>query len=308
MGSKNKAQAPQVGAADIGKDIQSYVSGFQGQLPTILGSERQYRPEFQALNLGDISAFLGGVGGQQGLFGLGAQATAESQRQLQAAREAEMQGMLGQTGLFRQFAQGLAPEAQAQVDAATRAAQQAYTTAEQRQLTPQEQRMATQQSRESFGQRGMLGSTGSVAGEILNRDIYRQQVQAQARQEAAQRGSEAFNLAQQFYTAPGMSALSSAPLSYSAGQQQLGLGLGAIGAGTPQLFDIGTALNLGAAQRQNIVNAQAAGAQASAARSAGLFQGLGSAIGGIGGMIVGGPIGAGIGAKIGGMAGSAAAR
>lgn len=279
MGSKPKT--PKVPPMNIAGDIRKYVQGFQAELPTILGAEAQYRPQFQGLNLGDISAFLGGVGGQQGLYGLGATATAESQRQLQAAREAEMQGMLGQTGLFRQFAQGLAPEAQAQVDAATRAAQQAYQTAEQRQLTPQEQRMATQQSREAFGQRGMLGSTGSVAGEILNRDMYRQQVQAQARQEAAQRGSEAFNLAQQFYTAPGLSALSSAPLSYSAGQQQLGLGLGAIGAGTPQLFDIGTALNLGAAQRQNIVNAQAAGAQASAARSAGLMGGLGSAFGGL---------------------------
>lgn len=279
MGSKPKqVKAPKM---DIGADIRNYVEGFQNAMPTILSSERQYRPEFQSLNLGDISAFLSGAGGQAGLFGLGSLATQESQRQLQAAREAEMSDMTGQAGAARGLFQTLSPEAAAQVQAATQAAQQAYQRASQRQLTPQEQREATQQAREAFGQRGMLDSTGAVASEVLNRDMYRQQVQAQARQEAAQRGQEAYGLGQQFYTQPGLSLLSAAPMSYQAGQQQLGLGLGAIGAGTPQLYDIGTALNLGAAQRQNIVNAQAANAQASAARSAGLLGGIGSAFGGL---------------------------
>jgi hypothetical protein len=61
----------------------------------------------------------------------------------------------------------------------------------------------------------------------------------------------------------------------------MGLGLDAIGAGKPQLFDVGSALNLGAANRQNIMNAQAANAQAQASRSSGLFGGLGALGGGL---------------------------
>lgn len=87
------------------------------------------------------------------------------------------------------------------------------------------------------------------------------------------------------YLSPGLSILGSQPLSYQTGQQQLGLGLGAIGAGTPQLFSPDAALNLGAAERQNIVNAQAAQAQANAASSAGLMGGLGSAFNGLAGGI-----------------------
>jgi hypothetical protein len=60
----------------------------------------------------------------------------------------------------------------------------------------------------------------------------------------------------------------------------MGLGLDAIGAGKPQLFDVGSALNLGAAERQNIVNANAANAQAQASYSSGLFGGIGSVVGG----------------------------
>jgi hypothetical protein len=214
------------------------------------------------------------------LFGIGALATEESQRQLQAARQAELTGMTEQSGLGRGLMQALSPEAAAQVQAATRAAEQAYARADQRQLSPQEQRDVTQQTREAFGQRGMLGSTGSVASEVLNRDVYRRGVQERARAEAAQAGGRAFELGQNFYTSPLLAMLGSAPTSYTAGQQQVGLGLGAIGAGTPQLYDIGSALNIGAAQRQNQVAAQSAAAQASAARSSGLMQGGGAIIGG----------------------------
>jgi hypothetical protein len=118
----------------------------------------------------------------------------------------------------------------------------------------------------------MLGSNASVAGEVLNRE----QSLFRKRQEAAQAEQQAFNMAGQFYTQPGFSMLGSQPLSYQTGQQQLGLGLGAIGAGTPQLFSPDAALNLGAVQRQNQLNASMANAQASAARSAGIANAIGS--------------------------------
>jgi hypothetical protein len=83
--------------------------------------------------------------------------------------------------------------------------------------------------------------------------------------------------------------LSNAPLSYQQGQQFINTGLGAIGAGTPQLFDTSVGLNLGAAQRSNQLAAASANAQAKAAQQAGIM----SAIGSIGGQAAGTAFGAG---------------
>ena len=268
MGSKpNKVKAPKF---DPSGDLSKMLSAYQATMPDVLSFEQQFRPQFQGLNLGDISAFLQGAGGQQGIFGLGQQATQQSQEQLAAARQAELQSMQQQAGMARGVSQALSPEQAGVVGASTseamRARQSSYG------LNPQEQREATQAAREAFGARGMLGSNASVAGEVLNRE----QSLFRKRQEAAQAEQQAFNMAGQFYTQPGFSMLGSQPLSYQTGQQQLGLGLGAIGAGTPQLFSPDAALNLGAVQRQNQLNASMANAQASAARSAGIANAIGS--------------------------------
>jgi hypothetical protein len=60
-------------------------------------------------------------------------------------------------------------------------------------------------------------------------------------------------------------------------------GLGAIGSGTPQLFDTSVGLNLGAAQRSNQLAAQSANAQAKAAQQAAII----GAVGKIGGAAFG---------------------
>ena len=267
MGGSTSVQVPK---ANYSKDIRKLLSAYQATMPDVLSFEQQFRPQFQGLNLGDISAFLQGAGGQQGIFGLGQQATQQSQEQLAAARQAELQSMQQQAGMARGVSQALSPEQAGVVGASTseamRARQSSYG------LNPQEQREATQAAREAFGARGMLGSNASVAGEGLNRE----QSLFRKRQEAAQAEQQAFNMAGQFYTQPGFSMLGSQPLSYQTGQQQLGLGLGAIGAGTPQLFSPDAALNLGAVQRQNQLNASMANAQASAARSAGIANAIGS--------------------------------
>jgi peptidoglycan hydrolase-like protein with peptidoglycan-binding domain len=267
MGGSTSVQVPK---ANYSKDIRKLLSAYQATMPDVLSFEQQFRPQFQGLNLGDISAFLQGAGGQQGIFGLGQQATQQSQEQLAAARQAELQSMQQQAGMARGVSQALSPEQAGVVGASTseamRARQSSYG------LNPQEQREATQAAREAFGARGMLGSNASVAGEVLNRE----QSLFRKRQEAAQAEQQAFNMAGQFYTQPGFSMLGSQPLSYQTGQQQLGLGLGAIGAGTPQLFSPDAALNLGAVQRQNQLNASMANAQASAARSAGIANAIGS--------------------------------
>jgi len=68
-------------------------------------------------------------------------------------------------------------------------------------------------------------------------------------------------------------------LSYQQGQQFINTGLGAIGSGTPQLFDTSVGLNLGAAQRANQLAAATANAQAKAAYNSGMMN-LGGKIGG----------------------------
>jgi len=61
----------------------------------------------------------------------------------------------------------------------------------------------------------------------------------------------------------------------------LGLGLGGMKQGTPGLISPDMGLNLGAAERQNMLQAQMANAQASASRSSGLMGALGSIGGGL---------------------------
>ena len=268
MGSKPKSiSAPK---ADYSKDISSLLSAFQQAMPGILSFEQQYRPEFQRQNLADVSQFGLGV------LGLSPQFTQGAAQQLGAAREAELGQMTGQAGLTRGLMAGLSPEQASAVQQAQQESQRAYAAAQG--VTPEQQRMYQQAAREGAQAAGRVGGNAAIASEIMGRE----DIMARKRAEAAQAGERAYNMAGQFYTQPGLQLLGSQPLSYQVGNQMMGLGLDAIGAGKPQLFDVGAALNLGAAQRQNIVNANAANAQARASYSSGLFSGLGGIAQGVG--------------------------
>ena len=135
--------------------------------------------------------------------------------------------------------------------------------------------MSDQASREAFASRGMLDSRGSVASEVLGRSG----VMAQRRQEADAARTGAFNMAQNFYTAPGLQALGNTPLSYQLGQNQLQLGLNAIGSATPQMINPDKGVDLGMQNRANQVAAAGANASAQASYASGLFQGIGNAVG-----------------------------
>ena len=324
MGSKPKpVKAPK---ADYAADISKFVSAYGGALPQVLGFERQFRPEFQALNLQDISGFLGGTGGQQGLFGLSRRATEEAQRQIESARAAELGGMTGQAGLTRGLMQSLSPEQARSVELQRQAAERAqglesefqatsqpYTGmfgtmaqeafARRGTLSPEEQRMSQQQAREASVASGRLGGNAAIAAEIQNREaakaarrqeavsmggLAQQQMMQTEAQRAALRGEAQaagqglYGLAQGFYTSPGLALLSQQPLSYQTGQGMLGLGMGGMKQGTPGLINPDMGLNLGAAERQNALNASAATQQARASYSSGLFGGLGGLAQGVG--------------------------
>jgi hypothetical protein len=270
MGSVSKVKASKM---DIGADIENYVSGMSKSLPGIISQEQQFRPQLQGLNLSDIQSFLSGLGGQEGIFGLSREAAQQAGIGLGEARQAELGQMTGQAGLTRGLMQGLSPEQAYAVQNADAEARRAYASSQS--LNPQEQRGYQQAAREGASAAGRIGGNSAIASEVMGRE----EMLARKRMEAAQAAQNSYNLAQGFYTQPGLSLLSSAPMSYQQGQNFLQTGLGAIGAGTPQLFDTSVGLNLGAAQRSNQLAAASANAQAQAAQNAAIT----GAIGKIGG-------------------------
>jgi len=264
MGSSPKVKTPQFTPS---RDLSKMLAAYRKSMPGILSFEQQYRPQFQDLNLQDVSRF--GLG----MLGMSPEFTQQTAQQLGAAREAELGQMTGQSGLTRGLMQALSPEQAAVVGGAQAEAERAYAAAQG--VTPEQQRMYQQTAREGAQAAGRVGGNAALASEIMGRE----DMMARKRAEAAQAGERAYSMASQFYTQPGLQLLGSQPLSYQVGNQMMGLGLDAIGAGKPQLFDVGSALNLGAANRQNIVGAGAANAQASATRSAGMMSAGGAIVG-----------------------------
>lgn len=269
MGSKPKAEAP---VMDLTGDLSKYVEGMSSALPQIFSQEQQFRPQFQGLNLGDIQSFLSGVDGQEGIFGLSRTAAQQAGMGLGEARGAELGQMTGQAGLTRGLMNAISPEQAGVVEGFANEAQRALAASKT--VTPQERRGYEQTARESFAATGRLGGNANIVAEALGRE----DVLARKRAEAASAGQNAYNTAQGFYTTPGLSLLGTTPLAYQQGQNFLQQGYGAIGAGVPQLYDTTTGLNLGAAQRGNMVGASSANAQASASRNAGLMSAGGSII------------------------------
>lgn len=276
MGSVfSKPKAPSVPKADIGGDIQKYVAGYKQALPDVLKAEKQYRPQFLGLNLKDVNRFLSGYDGKKGILDITEKVRKGTQKSLEQSRKAEMQSMLRSAPQFRRFAQQLSPEARRQVDASTQAAK--YATQAARGITPEEARMSDQASREAFAARGMLDSNSSVASEILGRSG----VMAGKRAEADQARQTAFGMAQEFYTRPGLQGLGAAPMAYQLAQQQVGMGLGAIGSATPQMINPDAGANLGMQQRGLQAQASAADAAAKSNWSSGIFGGIGTIAGGL---------------------------
>lgn len=264
MGGSTKVSKPK--QPDIGQDISRYVSGYGTALPSVIGLEQQYRPQFGALNLADIGQY------QQGLQTIQGGATATAQEQLGAARGAEFAGMTGQAGQVRGLLGAISPESQRMMELQNLQAEQAYASSQG--LSPQEQRAATQTARESYGAAGRLGGNLGIVGEAMGRE----NVLSQKRKEAAGRIGQAYETSQQFYS-PALSLLGGTPTSYGAGQQFTQYGIGMLGQSTPQMINPDTGANLAAAYRRDVLGAQSAQAQANASRTAGMMGAGGAIIG-----------------------------
>lgn len=252
MGSSKAPDAPKT---NYEKDIQSFVSGLEGSFPSVLGLEQKYRGKFGGLNLADVSTFLNGGGGSKGVVDQLGTLSRQSSGQLADARGRDLASMTDQAGLTRGLLQGLSPESAAQVKAATNQAADLRRSAQG--LTGQESRSAQQFAREASADRGRVMDNSSIFGEALNRDS----LLTAKRAEATAATNNAYNLANSFYSTPGLQALSQTPQSYQAGSGLLSTGLSSIGQASPQLVDIGAGLNLGAANRQNQFNADSTNAQ-----------------------------------------------
>jgi hypothetical protein len=260
--SSKPAKIPEPPKRDIAGDISGFISGYTGGLPSLLTAESQFRPEFQGLNLGDVSTFLGGVKGQEGIYGLTRQAAQESGQALGEARQQELGQMTGQSGLFRGFMQALSPEGAAAVRQSQMESDRAFTASQG--VTPQEKRGYEQQAREAFQASGRLGGNAAIVSEAMGRE----NVLGAKRAEAAEARNKSFLLSNQFYQQPGLASLQGTPLSYQQGQNVLGLGLGAIGSGKPQMINPDVAIGLGDTDRMNAFNRNKAQAEANAAASA----------------------------------------
>jgi hypothetical protein len=178
----------------------------------------------------------------------------------------------------------------------TQAAQEAYGRSGR--LSPEQLRSSQQAAREASAASGRVGGNAAISAEVMNREQALAQRRAEAAQyggvaqqgamglaglsqdienqrlarqsgllsQASSLGTQAYNLGQNFYS-PGLGLLGGTPVS----AQQVG----------PQLFSPDAFLNLGAANRQNILSADQANAQAKAMQRAAMF----NAIGEIGGSV-----------------------
>jgi precorrin-6B methylase 2 len=211
-----KARKP----VNLTRATRNMLGAYQNTLPEVTEFEKEYRPKFQGLNLGDTSAFLQGTGGQAGLYQQTEGATNEMQRQLNAARANELAQQTGQAEQVRGLFKSLSPEAAARVQQAQDQAMQSQGLAALYQgqsqgyvnqanmlgneafarrgyLSPEQIRNAEQQARGSAQAAGRVGGNLGIASEIMNRE----NALASRRGEATSAGLNAY---QQFQTQQNM--------------------------------------------------------------------------------------------------------
>ena len=210
-------------------------------IPLALGASAKYGPQFMGQMFGQTGQFLSGVGGQPGFQELQRTTGAAAGETLGGLRATELGQMTGQAPLTRELMEALSPEQAAAVKASTQEAERATAAAQG--VSPEERRGYEQQARESFQASGRLGGNLGIVEEAMGRES----VLAKKREAAALAGKRSYDLAQQFYTTPGLQALSNAPLSYTAGQQDLRTAL-TLGPASSGEFDYNMPLNF--AQQQ----------------------------------------------------------
>lgn len=248
----------------VGRQATGLIDYYDQNTQQFLDLSKRFGPEFMSQMFGQTGQFLGGVNGQPGFNALQLSSAQQAGQTLGQVRAEELGLMTGQTGLTRGLMQSLSPEQAAVVQASTQEAQRARASAQG--VTPEEKRMYEQSAREAFQSSGRLGGNASIVSEAMGRES----LMNQKRQEAAAAEADAFKQAGSFYTAPGLQALSAAPLAYNAGGKDLALGL-QLGPASSGEFDYNMPINLAmtqaGAQNQSNMAQYSANAAASAAKA-----------------------------------------
>lgn len=265
-------------------------------IPLALETSAEYGPQLMGQMFGQTQQFLGGVEGQPGFQELQRTTGLQAGQTLADLRAAELGQQTGQTGLTRGLMAALSPEQAAVVQASAQEAERARAAAQG--VTPQERRAYEQQAREGFQAAGRLGGNAAIVEEAMGRES----VLARKRAEAAEAGQRAYAQAGEFYTNPGLAALRSPSLSYTAGQQDLRTAL-TLGPESSGNFDYNMPLDYasqlaGAQNQYNQANYQNRLAQQQA--KAQMWSSIGSSIGGLGSALGGGASGSNFASFLGG--------
>jgi len=249
MGSAPKVPKPQDPLALAGGQSSQLLNYYGSEVPKFMELQSQLGPGLMAQMLGQSSQFLKGVEGQPGFNKLQKSAGKVAGQTIAELRARELGQMTGQAGLTRGLMDAISPEQAAAVRASAQEAERARASAQG--VTPQEQRMYEQTAREGAQAAGRLGGNAGLAAEIMGREG----VLGSKREEAARAGARSYEMAGGFYTQPGLQALSSAPLAYGAGSQNLATAM-SMGPESSGKFDYNDPLNF-ASQRASALDKQA---------------------------------------------------
>jgi hypothetical protein len=290
MGKKSAPPAPP--AVDAAKASGEYLFGkgfanYQGVTDPalqerLLKAEQTYRPQYAALELADINAYLLGTQGQQGVLDLTAEATRRSaalDREAQALQRQQEVDILGKYGQQTVDAlRGADPYSRQIAEA-----QQQYAAdlfAKSGTLSMEDQRAAEQMARQQGMASGRIGDSSTVAAQALNR----QNALAQRSAMAQQAGAQAFGYNRALAGDVANILIGRPATAYAMGSQAFGQGAGLAGQPTgPQLFDPNAGINLALQNSSNLGNYQASTYGAKVGAQGAIIGGALSAIGSIGG-------------------------
>ena len=242
---------------------------------TILSSEREYRPQYQALNLQDMLGYLQGSGGQMGMLDMqdlaagrteGLRADVTSRQRASDIADVEGLGTRATAAL-----RASDPLMEALIGKQTGLTNELYDRAGG--LSPQQKRQADQQAREAFASRGRVGDNSAVAAEILNREEFKRANRAEAQQAA----SQTYNMYKGTAADPFQAILGRPSGSLNQGLETAGQARGAVGQSTSQLFNADAGVNLALQENANLMDFQNNLYGAKMGMIGGVAQGAGSA-------------------------------
>jgi hypothetical protein len=248
-----------VGMTDVGKDLESFIAAISSPWARsrLLATEAEDRPLWTQLGLKDFEQQLFGMEGQAGgieLLGRLTQQMGEIERsQLDRQRTADVAAVEKLGGRAIEALRASDPQRAALMEQQRMMTEQLYASAQG--LTPQEERLAVQQARAGSMARGRGYDASSIAGELMGRDEFR----GMKRAEAQQSGSMLFNMYQQTGGDPFQAILGRPSGIMGMAQGQQGVQAGMLGqAMGPNLYDPNVGLNIGAMDRANQMNYNAA--------------------------------------------------